>query len=192
MKKVLIVCGSGVTSYLLAEELNQLLDHQYYVYNANVSFALKDYRYFQLVLVAPQVSFMYEKIYTLCTNENIPCIKIAFNEYKSPLIKAIITQRLSTYEIKKMNLCIVKQDHSGYLAQLYANKMKESFQKQKYEVEICVMKYSDFQKKQQNFDYVLFEPQLMYQFQKKEHYLLIRSSDFHSLNVDGLVSSIIQ
>lgn len=192
MKKILIVCGSGVTSYLLAEELNHMLISDYYVYNANVSFTLKDYHYFHLVIVAPQVSFMYEKINQLCKEAHIPCIKLDFDEYESQSIREKIINELSSYEDKKLNICLVKSDHSGYLAQLYVNKMKKSLQNQRCDAEICIMKYSQFQEDCCNYDYVLFEPQLMYQYEKKDRHLLIRSSDFHSLNVDALVDEIIK
>ena len=163
MKKILIVCGSGVTSYLLAEELNHMLISDYYVYNANVSFTLKDYHYFHLVIVAPQVSFMYEKINQLCKEAHIPCIKLDFDEYESQSIREKIINELSSYE-----------------------------DNQRCDAEICIMKYSQFQEDCCNYDYVLFEPQLMYQYEKKDRHLLIRSSDFHSLNVDALVDEIIK
>lgn len=192
MKRVLIVCGSGVTSSLIADELNKRLENQgYYIVNANISFVLRDYHYFDFILVAPQIKFMYKEIKALCDSENILCMPLAFNEYTTTALEIKIKTYLPQVQNQKLHIAFVKDDQSGYLAQLFIKKLEEEFDKNKYEVEIHLLTYSLFQKNKETYDYILFEPKLMFKMPQKDHYLCIRNSDYHTLNAINIVQQMI-
>lgn len=192
MKRVLIVCGSGVTSSLIARELNKKLESQgYYIVNANTSYALKDYHYFDLIIVAPQVKFLFHEIFELCQPMGIKCDQLDFNEYTSSFIEKKIKTYLPNTQSKILRICFVKDDQSGYLSQLFINKMKEEFYKNKCEVFIDLKNYSEFSCLHNTYDYVLFEPKLMFKMAREEKNIYIRNSDFHSLNSQYIVEDIL-
>jgi Phosphotransferase system cellobiose-specific component IIB len=193
MKKILIVCGAGVTSSLIAKELNEKLESQgYYIVNSNVSYVLREYYYFHLILISPQLKFMFQDISQLCQSKNILCHQLEFNDYNTLAIENIIKDFIMIKQVKKLKICFVKDDQTGYLCQLFIKKLEDEFLKNQYEVDIILEKYSSYHYLDRNEDYIIFEPKLLLKMTKEKNCIYVRSSDFHTLNPIPIVENILK
>ena len=187
MRKILIVCGSGITSSLIAQDVNTILKDEYYVLNTNISMAMKEYQYFDMVFVAPQVKFLYKNIVHLCDKEHIPCILLNFDEYTTGFILTQIKKAHFSHA-QPLTITFVKDDQSGQLALLYVNKLKQGLINNKIEVNIEIVKYSEYIDHGQ---LSLFEPKLMFLIKQDKNHIIIRSSDYHTLNVEPMIKHIL-
>lgn len=83
MKNILLLCASGVTSSLLAQKLNEVVENDlndYYLISCSVCDVAKYVNDTVIMLLTPQVRFNYDKIQQMYPDKYI--LKIDNNDYK--------------------------------------------------------------------------------------------------------------
>lgn len=191
MIRILLVCGSGVTSSLLAKEINSHAHKKYEIINGNVSQALRNYQKYQLLFIAPQVKFMYQEIYRRCISKNISCCLVDFDKYTVYGIQQLVERYITQLSSMQYQIGFVKDEKTGYLADLFVNKVKEEFERRKVDCHIEIMTLSQYQTLAHDMDYYIIEPKLMFYIQEDQKTFLIRTQEYQSLNAMGIVERII-
>lgn len=187
MKKILLVCGAGVTSSLLAKEVNELARGRFVVTNTNVSIAFHDYWQYQMILIAPQVKFLLPKIQQLCIQNNIKCISLSFNDYITKRVFEIINENIKNISLERLNITFVKDSSTGYLPRLFMNKLVKELQKSSIDCHYEIITFDQYKQIQLKKGYYIIEPKLMFFIQKDSHTIILRTQEFQSLNVDSLL-----
>lgn len=190
MIRVLIICSAGITSSMIAEELNQTSKGKYTVTNMNISLALKEYWKYQPILVAPQVKFLYEKIETLAKDHNIHHQLLDFDKYNTKSVKEIIDSTITEIKQTTIHICFISDKHTGYLPRLFMNKLVSELEKNDV---ICtshieVLSNDVFEN---NYDIYLVEPKLMFYIKENDKVWIIRTQEYQSLIVSPTVERIL-
>ncbi|MCD7810076.1 MAG: hypothetical protein LUH02_12125 [Erysipelotrichaceae bacterium] len=190
MIRVLIICSAGITSSMIADELNQSSEGKYIVTNMNISLALKEYWKYQLILVAPQVKFLYEKIEVLALEHNIHHQLLDFDKYNTKSVKDIVDSTVTEIEQKVMHICFIKDKHTGYLPNLFMNKLVSELEKNDV---VCMSHIEVFSDDvfNNNFDIYLIEPKLMFYVKENDKVWIIRTQEYQSLIVSPTIERIL-
>lgn len=187
MKKILLVCGAGVTSSLIAKEVNELAIGRFIVTNTNVSIAFHDYWQYQMILIAPQVKFLLPKIQQLCIQNHIKCISLSFTDYTTEKVFEIINEQIENISFENLNVTFVKDSSTGYLPRLFMNKFVKELQKKNIDCHYEIITFEQYKQIQLKKGYYIIEPKLMFFIQKDSHTVILRTQEFQSLNVDSLL-----
>lgn len=188
MKKILIVCGAGITSSLLAKDLNEVAKGRYVVVNSHISLAMKDYYHYQFICVAPQVKFMYHQLAQLCQKAHIPCCFIDFHQYTTRGLQKMIENFIGNDEKDILHMVFVKDQNTGYLAQLFVSQMVKELKRYQIHCQMTLQTLEMYQHQPQEADIYLIEPKLMFDIQEDEKTILVRTREYQALDVGSLIS----
>jgi len=85
MKKIAIICNTGLISYNLATQLQSIFDNQYIIESVSIELVLQENDY-DLIFLAPQFGYQVDKLYKYA-NTHIKILPV--NLYNLTYIKEL-------------------------------------------------------------------------------------------------------
>lgn len=159
----MIVCAMGLSSSMLVEKIKQFIinEHrQYEVYCSDVDCAKEKIMCSDIVLLAPQISFIWSNFESLCQKLSIMMGVISKENYGSCDAEAIVKQidELSKRQIKRdvIHVAIEGINYNAMISLLMKD-IERAIQESSYDMEFCVPSIDGYGEKYS--EVILIEPQ---------------------------------
>lgn len=101
--KILVICGGGISTNILVSNMKYYADKEDVIKATSINNALKIIQDYDIVLVAPQISFYYDNIKEECEKYNVSCLLLDMKDYGGMDGEAIINLARDLFIDRKEN-----------------------------------------------------------------------------------------
>lgn len=166
MKKILLVCGAGMSTSLLVKKMQETdIEHQYQIKCCDTVSAKIELLDHDIFLLAPHISYMKNEFQLLCEKSHIPFMVIDTLDYTkmdSVSIFNKVQKKLLMYEKEHPFHVVLLHSHAGAMSDLLLLDMnkKRKGEEVKWFIESITIDYFE---SDHSYNMILLEPQIRFE-----------------------------
>lgn len=198
---ILVICGAGISTSILVENMRDYADEDMQIKASSVEHLKQYVRNADIVLSAPQIEYVKDKVESVCKSVNVPIYMLNKQAYGNMDGKAVI-EMIKKIQIEKH---VVQEPEYVFTVifstEFYTNKiiskMEQEFEDRSIPVLFNVLNIEEVKKRNISCDKIILCPSTKYYYNdlkkkySEEKIYFIKSKDYAFLNVENIVNDLI-
>ena len=163
MYKVLLICGAGMSTSILVSKMQEAdINNEYTIKCCDITRGMVLYKDYDIILLAPHMSYMHDDYKALCDLKNIPLIVVSSKKYMEMDGQGVLNDVQDNLETQtKVFKVVLLHAENGAISHLLHLDMSKKLVNEEKQWVIETYQINNFYDKE--VDIVLLEPQIRYE-----------------------------